>query len=363
MNSERLTIFAADLQVCFLLFESQRSNLKFHLEYYLSKLAEIIASENPRTPYEMRELALDNLLQCWRIPGFATELYINYDCNLYCTNLLEDLIKLLSKNALSATQNIYSIHRLSLDGLLTIIESIEQNCLAAKVGKVVEVGRHSRNNSSTEKIVIDIPSGGESSGVDVENINNIINTSTHLKSKNAQFIFWTPEQLVEVKNKKRVSESKEGVLNFRLHTNRFQILTQGTELFNQRPDKGIQFLQENGILNPVLDPVEVVKFLRENSGLDKAMIGDYISKKKNVESRILETFVGSFDFANTDIDLALRQYLETFRLPGEAPLIFLVMEHFAEHWHVSKIFKVMERPRWCHLAKMRLKNFKKILRI
>lgn len=208
LNSERLTIFAADLQVCFLLFESQRSNLKFHLEYYLSKLAEIIASENPRTPYEMRELALDNLLQCWRIPGFATELYINYDCNLYCTNLLEDLIKLLSKNALSATQNIYSIHRLSLDGLLTIIESIEQNCVAAKVGKAIDGGRHSRNNSSTEKIVIDIPSGGdESSGVDVENINNIINTSTHLKSKNAQFIFWTPEQLIDIKNKKRVRQN------------------------------------------------------------------------------------------------------------------------------------------------------------
>ncbi len=120
-----------------------------------------------------------------------------------------------------------------------------------------------------------------------------------------------------------------------------QILTQGTELFNQRPDKGIQFLQENGLLNPKLDPVEVVKFLRENSGLDKTMIGDYISKKKNVESRILETFVQSFDFANIDIDLALRQYLETFRLPGEAPLIFLVMEHFAEHWHVSEIRKTI----------------------
>lgn len=114
-----------------------------------------------------------------------------------------------------------------------------------------------------------------------------------------------------------------------------QILTQGTEVFNQRPDKGIQFLQENGLLNTQLDPVEVVKFLRENSGLDKAMIGDYISKKKNVESRILETFVKSFDFTNTEIDVALRQYLETFRLPGEAPLIFLVMEHFADHWHVS----------------------------
>lgn len=83
-----------------------------------------------------------------------------------------------------------------------------------------------------------------------------------------------------------------------------------------------------------MDPVEVAQFLRENSSLDKKMIGEYISKKKNVELKILEYFVKSFNFENITIDVALRQYLETFRLPGEAPLIFLVMEHFADHWHV-----------------------------
>lgn len=109
----------------------------------------------------------------------------------------------------------------------------------------------------------------------------------------------------------------------------------GTELFNQTPEKGIQYLQEHTYLNAQLDPAEVASFLRENSSLDKKMIGDYISKKKNVESKILENFVNSFDFTDMRIDTALRKYLETFRLPGEAPLIFLVMEHFADHWHVS----------------------------
>ena len=28
-------------------------------------------------------------------------------------------------------------------------------------------------------------------------------------------------------------------------------------------------------------------------------------------------------------------YLETFRLPGEAPVISYILEHFADHWHVS----------------------------
>lgn len=87
------------------------------------------------------------------------------------------------------------------------------------------------------------------------------------------------------------------------------------------------------MLKSELDPHEVVTFLRENPGLDKKMIGEYISNRNNLQ--ILEAFVKMFDFTETRIDEALRQYLEAFRLPGEAPLISLLMEHFAEHWHVS----------------------------
>jgi hypothetical protein len=42
-------------------------------------------------------LSIDSVVQLWRIPGFVTELYLNYDCDLYCPNLFEDLTKLLSK--------------------------------------------------------------------------------------------------------------------------------------------------------------------------------------------------------------------------------------------------------------------------
>lgn len=48
-------------------------------------------------PYEMKEMALEALVQLWRIPSFVTELYINYDSDFYCSNLFEDLTKLLSK--------------------------------------------------------------------------------------------------------------------------------------------------------------------------------------------------------------------------------------------------------------------------
>lgn len=213
--------------MCFLLFESQRTCLKFQLEYYLNKLSEIIGSENPRTPYEMREMALENLLQFLRIPSFSAQLYINYDCNLYCTNLLEDLVKLLSKNSLSATQAIYTIHQISLDGLLTIVGDIERHCVSAKSDAYKsggDQGHPSRLNSIDKSTVensdcVGTSGGEESSGV--ENISNYIDvkgtptdnsgvtnrfewSSTRKPDQKLPGNHVTHEQLVSIKNKKQV---------------------------------------------------------------------------------------------------------------------------------------------------------------
>jgi len=58
---------------------------------------DIVVSESARVSYEQREIALESVVQLLRIPGFVTELYINYDCDLYCSCLFEELMKLLSK--------------------------------------------------------------------------------------------------------------------------------------------------------------------------------------------------------------------------------------------------------------------------
>ncbi|XP_026680458.1 Golgi-specific brefeldin A-resistance guanine nucleotide exchange factor 1 [Diaphorina citri] len=87
-TADRLTIFAANLQLLFLVFESMRHHLKFQFEMYLTRLLDIISSDNQRFRYEMKEIALESIVQLWRIPGLVTELYLNYDCNLYCPNHL-----------------------------------------------------------------------------------------------------------------------------------------------------------------------------------------------------------------------------------------------------------------------------------
>lgn len=68
-----------------------------------------------------------------------------------------------------------------------------------------------------------------------------------------------------------------------------QLLATGTEHFNSKPKKGIQFLQEHNLMSNPVDPKEVVNFLRENPHLDKKMIGEYISNRANLN--VLDSFV------------------------------------------------------------------------
>ena len=111
------------------------------------------------------------------------------------------------------------------------------------------------------------------------------------------------------------------------------IINSATEQFNTKPSKGVAYMQEMKLWSTPLDPKQVATFVRENPHLDKNQIGEYVSNRKNLE--ILEAFVTSFDFAGLRIDEALRAFLESFRLPGEAPIISLIMEKFAAHYYTT----------------------------
>ena len=69
----------------------------------------------------------------------------------------------------------------------------------------------------------------------------------------------------------------------------FQLLWQGIEEFNKKARKGIEFLQENGLLTNPLDPDQLVHFFKENQRVDKKIIGEFIGNRKN--AKVLEAFV------------------------------------------------------------------------
>jgi len=312
LATERIGVFSSSLRCCFLIFSSLRPCLKLQLEFFLVKLSELINSESARVSHEQRELSLELLVQLYKKPGFVTELYLNYDCGLYTDNLFEELTKVLSKNAFPQDRNILATHQLALEGLLVVLDGIEKHCQRRISDRVPQPPIYSPSKKcailpSTPGVQPPIMS--KSSGHMFGKLSGDPDQPAQQAKPQA---VPTHESLMAIKHKKKLTST-------------------GTDQFNVKPSKGIEYLQESRLLSKPTDPYEVAHWLRENPHLSKNQIGEYISNKKNLD--IFKSFVKSFDFTNLRIDESLRMFLTTFRLPGEAPVISMIMEIFGEHWH------------------------------
>ena len=320
LSAERIGTFSSALWVSYMMFESQRDHLKFQLEIFLNKLIEVVCTESQRVTYEHKELALEMVLRLYRIPGFLTQLYLNFDCGMYTSNIFEDLTKMLSKNAFPVT-GLYSTHFLSLDALLSVIESIEAQCQRRIGGGV---------GSSAEGPTVESTIAGKE-GHAASSAGPPFNRCSGYQFATTS----TTGQPLETAPKDTTSSdtlipSHEEVMALK---HKKKLITTATEQFNAKPSKGIAYMQECGLIKSPVDNSEVAAFMRQNPHLDKKQIGEYISNRKNLA--VLEAFVRSFDFVGLRVDESLRQFLEAFRLPGEAPLITLILEHFADHWQKS----------------------------
>ncbi|KNC73774.1 hypothetical protein SARC_13669, partial [Sphaeroforma arctica JP610] len=100
--------------------------------------------DDPRYSPEHTEAALEVLLQLCRDPQFVAELYLNYDSSLFCSNLLEKLVKFLSEHTFPSSGQLLSTHSLALDVLMETVAPLE-----ARRARSLKGGTSVHNNSST----------------------------------------------------------------------------------------------------------------------------------------------------------------------------------------------------------------------
>lgn len=136
-------------------------------------------------------------------------------------------------------------------------------------------------------------------------------------------------------------------------------LVHGVKQFNLDPKRGLQYLVENGFLPPA--PVQekddddtndksknavddknagssssaarlTAQFLFREGRLSKRQIGQFIGGHADFNQTVLKEFVRCHEFTHLILVQALRQFLWSFRLPGEAMQIDRIMEAFAERY-------------------------------
>ncbi|XP_048848394.1 cytohesin-3-like isoform X2 [Brienomyrus brachyistius] len=104
----------------------------------------------------------------------------------------------------------------------------------------------------------------------------------------------------------------------------------GKKKFNMDPKKGIQYLKKHDLLEDT--PQAVAEFLYKGEGLSKTAIGDFLGERGDTHLKILNCFVDLHGFSDLNLVQGLRQFLWSFRLPGEAQKIDRMMEAFATRY-------------------------------
>ena len=210
---------------------------------------------------DAREAMVENIGALSRIPSYLVELYVNYDCEVDRSDLCEDLIGLLSRNAFpdSARWSTTNVPPLCLDSLLGYVEFV------------------------AERLEYE---------VDYQGYPDI-------------------QRLRDQRSRKK-------------------IIIRGATKFNENPRAGIAFLASHGIIENPDDARSVVKFLRGTTRISKSVLGEYLSKRSH--ESLLEAFLDLFNFTGKRVDEALRDLLNSFRLPGESALIERIVAVFSEKY-------------------------------
>lgn len=108
-------------------------------------------------------------------------------------------------------------------------------------------------------------------------------------------------------------------------------LSAAIKTFNFKPKRGIKLLLSGGFI-PSKDPTDIAMFLLGDERLDKQQIGEYLGEGEPENIAIMHAFVDCMDFTKRRFVDALREFLQSFRLPGEAQKIDRFMLKFAERY-------------------------------
>ncbi|XP_010910154.1 ARF guanine-nucleotide exchange factor GNOM [Elaeis guineensis] len=265
------------------LYHHLRTELKLQFEAFFSCVILRLAQSRYGASYHQQEVAMEALVDFCRQKTFMPEMYANFDCDITCSNVFEDLANLLSKSAFPVNCPLSSMHVLALDGLIAVIQG-----MAERIGNAPP-----RSEESVE-----------------------------LKE-------YTPFWTVKCENCSDPGHLVKFVRRRKYIKRRLMI---GADHFNRDPKKGLEFLQGTHLLPEKLDPQSVACFFRYTAGLDKNLVGDFLGNHDEFCVQVLHEFAGTFDFQDMNLDTALRLFLETFRLPGESQKIQRVLEAFSERY-------------------------------
>ncbi|PGG98098.1 hypothetical protein AJ79_08979 [Helicocarpus griseus UAMH5409] len=349
-------VFEVGCEIFWLMLKHMRVMLKKELEVFLKEIYLSIL-EKRASPMFQRQHFMDILERLAADPRALVEIYLNYDCDRTALeNMFQGIIEHLSRlsstpvtvtavqeqqyqeqqiksshntndwhqrgtlppslstakmtpSAPTNTQNIppeYTMKQRSLELLVEILKSLDV-WSSRKLAEQAPTGRVDQPRSSV---------GGSRESLDTNSM--LAASSPNIDSgefgtgQSTPVVEDDPNQIEKVKQRKIA-------------------LSNAIRQFNFKPKRGIKTLLSEGFIRSN-SPTDIAHFLIRNDRLDKATLGEYLGEGDAENIAIMHAFVDCMDFKKRRFVDALREFLQSFRLPGESQKIDRFMLKFAERY-------------------------------
>ncbi|XP_078439821.1 brefeldin A-inhibited guanine nucleotide-exchange protein 2-like [Wolffia australiana] len=239
------------------------------------------------------------------------DIFINYDCDVNSSNIFERIVNGLLKTAQGIPPGVTS----------TLLPPQEATMKLEAMKCLVSILRSMGDWLNKQLRIPDSGSPKRSEVVESSAENGNDNGTSDGKA----------EEPMEVANShpESANGSPESVSFEQRRAYKLE-LQEGISLFNQKPKRGIEFLIKSKKVGE--SPEDIAAFLKDASGLNKTLIGDYLGERDDLPLKVMHAYVDSYDFQGMDFDEAIQALLQGFRLPGEAQKIDRIMEKFAERY-------------------------------
>ncbi|KAF1318567.1 Arf guanine-nucleotide exchange factor gnom-like, partial [Globisporangium splendens] len=271
------------------------------------------------TSFEIFDCLVDLLSEATLLP----DLYVNYDCDGNRSDLTQNIFELLSQ----VVQHSHNACRKTREeGHFLWAQGIGELALRGLFNALYVVYLRTQHKQPKPHSSSQQPSGVSISSEDDSNDDALLEENP--TSPRDSVGYATAEALHKKRQRKKFFQH-------------------GIQEFNRKPIAGIKYLQQNTFLPTPLDSKSLAAFMRSlPPGLNKNAVGMYLGamgkdvkefEKAEIHEAdtmdfhrdVLADFVKSFNFEGENIVAALRMFLASFRLPGEAQQIDRILNTFS----------------------------------
>ncbi|XP_030624567.1 brefeldin A-inhibited guanine nucleotide-exchange protein 2 [Chanos chanos] len=305
-------VFELSLAIFLTLLSHFKVHLKMQIEVFFREIFLTIL-ETSSSSFEHKWMVIQTLTRICADAQCVVDIYVNYDCDLNAANIFERLVNDLSKIAqgrsgqelgMTPLQEL-SLRKKGLECLVSILKCMVEWSKDLYVNPNLQTNLGQERPADGENAELKLPEHLASRRDSASSLDSTVSSSVQQSQPDH------PEQYEVIKQQK-------------------EIIEHGIELFNKKPRKGVQYLQEQGMLGT--SPEDIAQFLHQEERLDTTQVGEFLGENVKFNKEVMYCYVDQLDFCGKDFVSALRVFLEGFRLPGEAQKIDRLMEKFAARY-------------------------------